>query len=285
MEQTSPKLNFLMSKTLFLQIIFRSCVAIFAMLLVWLGLNNWLDGHIWEGMTLSKSALTVEYCEYNDTSRLFHQSMNTYSNLCYFFFGILICQIAFFDYKKPRQNAQNRLAQYPLLSALMGACFIYLSFGSAFFHASLTWIGQRMDMNGTYSITIAALGIGFYHVFHKITFSDHFKNYFVLGLVLMIIAFLELHLRISSSILLPLMILFLWLFMAINYFQFKKERSLLLALSSLVLMLIALKIRSLDVQKVGCDPYSLYQGHALWHLLTGLSSFCGYAFYRLTPSV
>lgn len=35
-------------------------------------------------------------------------------------------------------------------------------------------------------------------------------------------------------------------------------------------------------QKVGCDPYSLLQGHALWHVLTGLSSFCSYAFFRFT---
>ncbi len=272
-----------MSKSIFLQIALRSGIATFALLLVWLGLNNWLDGHIWDGMTVSKSALTVEYCEYNDTSRLFHQSMNTYSNLCYFFFGILICQIAFFDYKNGAQNPTNRLAQFPLLSALMGLCFIYLSFGSALFHASLTWIGQRVDMNGTYSITIAALGIGFYHVFYKITFSEGQKKGFVLGLILLIALFLELHLRVSSSVLLPVLILFLWLFMAVNYFQFKKERAILLAVSSFVLILIALKIRTLDVQKIGCDPYSLYQGHALWHLLTGLSSFCGYAFYRLTP--
>jgi Ceramidase len=272
-----------MSKSLFLQIIRRSALATFAMLLVWFSLNNGLNGHIWDGMTVSKSALTVEYCEFNDTSRLFHQCMNTYSNLCYFFFGILICQIAFFDYTHVGQNLQNRLAQFPLLSALMGVCFIYLSFGSALFHASLTWIGQRVDMNGTYSITIAALGIGFYHVFHKIMFSERQKIGFVIGLILMVVVFLDLHLRVSSSILLPVMILFLWVFTAINYFQFRKERSILLAVASLVFIVIALKIRTLDVQKIGCDPYSLYQGHALWHLLTGLSSFCGYAFYRLAP--
>jgi hypothetical protein len=274
-----------MAKTLFLKILLRSCAATFALFIVWFGLNNGLDGHIWDGMTLSKSALTVEYCEYNGPTHLFHQCMNTYSNLCYFFFGIVICQIAFFDYKNVGQNPQNRLAQFPLLSALMGICFIYLSFGSAFFHASLTWIGQRVDMNGTYSITIAALGIGFYHVFHKINFSERQKIGFIIGLVLTVVLFLDLHLRISSSVLLPVMILFLWLFMAVNYFQFRKERFVFLAVSSLVFIIIALKIRTLDVQKVGCDPYSLYQGHALWHLLTGLSSFCGYAFYRLAPSV
>jgi hypothetical protein len=274
-----------MSKTIFSQILLRSALATFAMLLVWFGLNHWLDGHIWDGMTLSKSALTGEYCEYNDTSRLFHQSMNTYSNLCYFFFGVLICQIAFFDYKNGGQNLQNRLAQFPLLSALMGVCFIYLSFGSAFFHASLTWIGQRVDMNGTYGITIAALGIGFYAIFYKIMLSERQKIAFVIGLILMIVLFLDLHLRVSSSVLVPVLILFLWLFMAVNYFQFRKEHSISLAILSIVLIVVALKIRTLDVQKVGCDPYSLYQGHALWHFLTGLSSLCGYAFYRFTPSV
>jgi len=128
------------------KILIRSTVITTIMLLIWIGLNQILGGNIWQGMTLSKSALTVEYCEFSNPDLFFHQPMNTYSNLVYFFFGVLICQIAWWDYKS--RNFQNLLANFPLLSALMGVCFIYLSFGSTFFHASLTWAGQRMDMNG-----------------------------------------------------------------------------------------------------------------------------------------
>lgn len=271
-----------MSNRLFFKLLIKSFIFTIGMLVIWMGLNAVLTGNIWDGMSISKSALTVEYCEYNNVEKLFHQSMNTYSNLAYFFFGVLIVQIAWEDFKNKAKITQNRLKKFPLLSVLMGVCFIYLSFGSAFFHASLTYLGQRVDMNGTYSISIALLGIGFYHILHKIDFSKTAKKLWLGVLVAIIIAFLPISLMISSSKLLPAMILLLMILIAIHYFQFRKEKSLILAVLGFVLMFVAVKIRTLDVQKVDCDPYSWYQGHAVWHLLTALSSFCSYAFFRFS---
>ena len=256
----------------------RSTVITVIMLLIWIGLNQILDGSLWNGMTISKSALTVEYCEFNHPSKFFHQFMNTYSNLVYFFLGVLICQIAWGDYKN--RNFQNRLANFPLLSALMGFCFIYLSFGSAFFHASLTYAGQRVDMNGTYSITLTLVSIGLYHVFYKINFSEQAKKILIFIMFLVILGFYQIHLLISSSILVPILILLMLILIGINYFQFPQKRHLFLGILSLALIIIALKIRTMDIQKINYNPYSLYQGHSVWHLLAGLSSFCNYAFFR-----
>ncbi|MBA4850162.1 ceramidase domain-containing protein [Emticicia sp. BO119] len=269
-----------MSKHLFIKLLIKSAFFTIGMLLLWIGINTFLSPHIWDGMTISKSALTVEYCEFNDITQFFHQRINTYSNLSYFFFGVLIIQIALEDYKNQNKKSLNRMEQFPLLSVLMGFYFIYLSFGSAFFHASLTYIGQRVDMNGTYGVSITLLSIGVYHVFHKIHLSDTAKYIWIGALVVFIFAFFKIALLVSSSILLPAMILSLTIMNAINYFQFRKERSILLAFLGFALIIIAIKIRTLDVQKVSCDPHSWYQGHALWHFLTALSSFCSYAFFR-----
>lgn len=259
-----------------------ACTA--AMFIIYFLLNLLLTGAVWQGMTVSKSALTVEYCEFNDVPRFFHQLMNTYSNLVYFFFGVLICLLAQDDLRNKPVRQQNRLQQFPGLSFLMGGCFIYLSFGSAFFHASLTWAGQRVDMNGTYSLTIALVCIALYHVFWKSSFAATAQPRLILSIVLLILLFYPIHLLLPSSLLLPVLILTVWVLTAINYVQFRGERSLWLAISSLVLIIVALKIRTLDVQKIGCDPHSRYQGHSLWHLLAGLSSFCSYAFFRYTPA-
>jgi hypothetical protein len=271
-----------MTKSIFSNLIIRSFFATIALICLWMCLNTFLDGHIWDGMTVSKSALTVEYCEFNNTDKLFHQCMNTYSNAAYFFCGILIVLIAWEDHKNRALNTPNSLAQFPLLSALMGFCFIYLSFGSAIFHASLTWVGQRIDMNGTYSISITLLGIALYAVLPKMWFSEGVKKVWVAVLFSIILLFIKLALLVSSSVLIPILILIQLVLMSISYLQFKKERSLILGVLSFVLIFIAVKIRTLDVQKVNCDPYSLYQGHAVWHLLTALSSFCTYAFFRFT---
>ncbi len=263
------------------KLLLRSTLLTAGMAFVWLGLNTIFDGSVWVHMVVSKSALTVEYCEFNHTNRLFHQPMNTYSNLAYFFFGVFILQVARNDYQNRDLQSQNRMAQFPMLSALLGICFIYLGFGSAFFHASLTYAGQRVDMNGTYGITLVLVSIGLYHVFYKIDFSQTAKKWWILGLILLILAFLKIALLISSSVLLPSLILAMLMLIALNYVQFRKQRSAFLAIASFMLIVVALKIRTMDVQKINCDPFSFIQGHSVWHLLTALSSFCSYLFFRL----
>ena len=268
----------------FNKILLRSALASVAVLLVFMSLNSVLDGSIWEGMTVSKSAIKVEYCELNQVGKFFHQTMNTYSNIAYFFFGIWIVQLAFNDYKNRNAHKLNRLQQFPMLSALFGFCFIYLCFGSAFFHASLTWVGQRVDMNGTYGLTLSLLSIGLYHVFYKIKLSEKSKMYVIMGLIILIFAFFEIALMVSSSVLLPVLILFSTILVGIHYFQFRKERFLILGILSFILIIIAVKIRTLDVEKVGCDPNSWYQGHAVWHLMTATSSYLNYAFFRFVKA-
>ena len=159
---------------------------------------------------------------------------------------------------------------------------MYLSFESAFFNASLTYLGQRVDMNGTYGITLVLVSIALYHVFHKIRLARLGKQVWIVALVGSILAFLQIALLISSAILLPSLILTLLAAIAINYVQFRKKRSALVAIASLVFMMVAVRFRTLDVQKVGCDPQSLLQGHSIWHLLTALSSVCSYSFFRFT---
>lgn len=274
-----------MTRPLFFRFLINAFIFTLGMIVIWACLNTWLSGSLWDGMTISKSALTVEYCEFNNESNLFHQSMNTYSNLAYFFFGVLLLQIAKYDVNNKENPTPNRLEKFPLLSALMGFCFIYLSLGSAFFHASLTYLGQRVDMNGTYSISIALLGMGFYHILYKIDFSATAKKFWVGGLLVIIIAFLPISLMVSSSKLLPAMILLLLISIVIHYIQFRQEKSFVLAILGFVLMFVAVKIRTMDVQKINCDPHSFYQGHSVWHLLTAMSSFCSYAFFRFSKTL
>lgn len=271
-----------MEKSVIIKLCVQAGGITLGMLAIWFGLDSFFTGSVWDGMVVSKSALVVEYCEFNNVARFFHQRMNTYSNLAYFFFGVLILLIAYDDYKNEGIKRQNRLESFPMLSALMGICFVYLSFGSAFFHASLTWIGQRVDMNGTYGITLVLVSIGLYHVLHKVRLTPLAKAIWAIALVILIVLFLEIALLIPSSRLLPGLILALLVVVAINYVQFRKKRSGLLAIASFVLLIVAVRFRALDVQKIGCDPHSLIQGHSIWHLLTALSSVCSYSFFRFT---
>lgn len=257
--------------------IFKSALFTSIMWLLWLLANSFLPPTLWEGMQVSKSALTVEYCEFNNPVQFFHQSINTYSNLAYFFFGAIILFIGLGDGRKN----DSFLARFPALTILTGACMIYLSLGSAFFHASLTWIGQRVDMNGTYGISILLSSIGFVHAFNGTFENPKFQKWLIWSLIVFILSFYEIALHVSSGVIVPLLVLCSLLLMLLEYFKNRSRKSIFLIALSLILIFAALKIRTMDVQKINCDPYSFFQGHSLWHLLTALSSFLTYCFYRV----
>ncbi len=247
---------------------------------IFLVLDYSLDSRVWEGMVISKSALTVEYCEFNHPERLFHQPMNTYSNLIYFFYGLLVFQLGWKDWKTFANREVNTVGKFPYLSLLLAANFIYLSLGSAFFHSSLTWIGQRMDMNATYGLTLSLICIGMVQVVVKKELSKQFQVILLLGMLLLIVGFLPLALQFSSAVLLPALFLVLLLLGIGNYLQYRTQRSPLLFILSFVLLAVAIQVRTLDVAKINCDPLSIWQGHALWHFLTATSSLCMYFYFR-----
>ena len=247
---------------------------------IFLTLDFLLDSSVWTGMKVSKSAITVEYCEFNHPERLFHQPINTYSNLIYFFYGLLVLQLALKDIKLVEVQGVNSVRNAPFLSILLAANFIYLSFGSAFFHSSLTWIGQRVDMNATYGLTLSLICIGMVQVVAKKELSKQSQIATVLGMLLLIAGFLPLALQISSAILLPSLFLGLLLLGIGNYVQYRSKRSPLLLVLSFVLLAVAIQVRTMDVAKINCDPLSIWQGHALWHFLTATSSLCMYFYFR-----
>jgi predicted membrane channel-forming protein YqfA (hemolysin III family) len=247
---------------------------------IFLSLDFLLDSSVWTGMKVSQSAITVEYCEFNHPERLFHQPINTYSNLIYFFYGLVIFQLALKDLKFIGVKRVNSVRNAPFLSILLAANFIYLSFGSAFFHSSLTWIGQRVDMNATYGLTLSLICIGMVQVIAKKELSKQIQIATVLGMLLLIVGFLPLALQISSAILLPALFLALLLLGIGNYVQYRSLRSPLLLILSFVLLAVAIQVRTMDVAKINCDPLSIWQGHALWHFLTATSSLCMYFYFR-----
>ncbi len=262
-------------------LLIRALLLTLAMGLLWGVLDLLLNGAVWQTMPVSQSAQVVEYCEHNHVHRFFHQPSNTYSNLAYVFFGLFILLLAQADGNQPGQARLNRLEQFPLLSVLVGGCFIYLGIGSAFFHASLTTTGQRVDMNATYGLMLSLISVAVYHIFHTIRLTPRRQLIWVLIVLVVVAYFWLLAPHLPSSRLLPALILVLTVGMIINYVQFRRYRLLWLVIASVALTFVAIKIRTMDVRKINCDPYSILQGHAIWHLLTALSSFCAYLFFRI----
>lgn len=243
--------------------------------LIFFYLNHALGESIWSGMQISRSALTAEYCELYRTGHLFHQPVNTYSNLFYFLLGSIILGLSI---NGTSASNSNSLQQFPALMAFCGLSLIYLCFGSSFFHASMTWPGQRVDMNATYAVCLSCLAISLYY-YKKQAFSTGLKTSYIIFLFLLVVFFVYLHLLVSSLVLLPLLIILILLFTVINYNRNKSALNIQYAFLSLFFVIGAFILRTLDILKIVCNPTSFFQGHSLWHIFTGLSAFFLFWFY------
>ncbi|MBI5201222.1 MAG: hypothetical protein HY925_06520 [Elusimicrobia bacterium] len=137
---------------------------------------------------------------------------------------------------------------------------------SFFFHASLTWAGETLDVLGMYLV------VGFLLV-HG------------LGLRRRWFAFLA---ALSTAVLVsdaghalrrPLFgVLTGGLLLAELRPTVARDRRLLFA--ALAVFLLAFGIWTLDQRKIVCSPESLLQGHAVWHLLCAGSLALLYRYYQ-----
>ena len=251
--------------------------------LMLLFLNKFLDGNvIWVGK-LGNGGQYAEYCELNQFSKFLRQPMNSYSNLAFLFFGISVVGLGISDYRI--KNTGNPLFGFPAFSILQGIYFCYLFLGSTYYHASLTWTAQRVDMNATYALTLGLLGYAVYR--NALSFIKQEKNLQIVVITALLVLnylFVYIHLIISSTILLPFLFGLVGIQIAFFLYKNTKKFNTNFLILSIVSMIIAIVVRTLDVKKIGCDPLSIFQGHALWHLLTGMGGYFMYLFYRSEKS-
>lgn len=153
----------------------------------------------------------------------------------------------------------------PVRAATYGLALVAIGLGSAMFHASLSFVGQTADLLGMYFLAtfavlepirrrgylsergwlatyLAANGV----LFGLLVAVPAARRYLFALLLLVAIA-LELRLRGPSPV----------------------SRQLGWALA---LLAVATGIWALDITKTWCDPTSLLQGHAVWHLLGATSA-------------
>ncbi len=242
-------------------------LVVILMIIIGIGLCFYLfdlffNGKIWSIMEPSRSGIVGEYCEFDYKTDFIRQKANTYSNLFYGFIGLCIL---FF-----RPKNQNQI-----LISYMAWVYIYLCLGSAFFHASLTRLGQLFDMNATYGLNIALV---FLCLGQVINFKG-LRKWLLLGIIIFIqILFIVLWPYLNSTYMILAFVLFINLMQVYLYFKHKNTYRVALMPLAFFILFLAVKIRTNDVQKLDCDPNSWFQGHALWHILTGISTGLSYLY-------
>ncbi len=238
------------------------------------------DVNMWQGWTLGSNGTNTIFCEKNRLDEFIRQRANTWSNLAYLFYGLVCAKLALHDATNKPQG--NFVTRNPAISWLFGFTFLYLCFGSFFFHASITRIGQHFDMGGTYAL------VAFPILINLVKIYKHYKpvNEAKLTMATVVAAFIVFALlfavkwHMNSSIALPAFIVGIIITSLWYHFVSKAPYRMLFGVMAILSTSAAFFIWWLDRYKHWCDPESLIQGHAFWHVLTGLGGFFVYLMLR-----
>lgn len=227
----------------------------------------------WQDMPLSKAGLTYEYCELNQMEAFIRQPVNAWSNLIYFFLGSWILVVAVTDAR--RKVDLNPLTRFPWMSMWLGLMLMGLCFGSFFFHASVTQLGQHWDMGFTYAVALGLMAGAGYRLALLLGRRENnaLKLLFLMATIAVSVVFYLIKWYLNGKIVLPLLMLTgVGLAIAV-FFKRRAAMETWRLLAGILMLVLALIFRTLDVAKVGCDAQGWLQLHAAWHACTGLSAF------------
>ncbi len=208
------------------------------------------SAEVWSGLT---PGVCTEYCEANTdcgppaSRAAIQQPLNAWSNLAYLFVGILAL-------RRPLRVS----------ALLFSASCAVLAVGSFLFHATVTTEFQWLDMVGTYAVLVAVVARGAIAAF-GVT-----ERIAIAAAIVADLCFAVFKWQINAFVALPALIVAASVPMVIVVKAGRVGASV--ALLPLLLMGAAFLFRQIDVAHIGCWPDSrVFQGHAMWHLLTAAS--------------
>jgi hypothetical protein len=222
---------------------------------------------IWAGFELGTDGLSARYCEVNRLGAWIRQPVNTISNLVYLAAGLVV-------WADGRRPGHLRGA----LRAILGAALVALFVGSSLFHASIARFAQRMDVGATYALALALIGSAV-----AVQRPARERTRWVAATLAAAAVFAGVDLLSYGTILLPALILSALVAVLLAW---RRRPGLhdarYLAFSGLMLAASAASWW-LDFAKVGCDPTSAFQWHAVWHLSTAAAAVGTYRFLDRAP--
>ena len=259
-------------------------VAVIALALWWVT-QTAKDQNVWAGWRVSGELGRPAYRERIYAREVFRTRANTWSNLAYIVVGLYGVALGSRDLRQPRSD--TFLVRTPALSLAFGAACCCLGIGSGLFHASLTRLGQQLDVASMYPPLMVMIAVGMGRWIPALRLGSRSLPTWPLLIVLVALAsgllFYYKWSMSSPNVLQSLVGSLATLTLLARLCSSRKLDGRWLVASSAALV-TAVFCRQLDIAGRFSGPDAWAQGHALWHMLTALSLGCLYAFYRSESS-
>ncbi|HRB11530.1 MAG TPA: ceramidase domain-containing protein [Vicinamibacteria bacterium] len=196
---------------------------------------------------------------------LIRQPVNTWSSLAFVAVALWVAA------RLSRRRGSARIVLAGAEAGLFLGALVLVGLGSAFYHASLTFIGQVFDVSGMYLVATFIL-------LHRL--GPRFgvpPLVSVLGFVVANGLLMAAQVATPSLRRIVFGVLLAWA-LAVEWRSSRAGRSWLAAAA--FLMALAFGIWFIDLRRLVCNPQSLIRGHAAWHLLGALAAACLYRSYE-----
>ncbi len=222
------------------------------------------------------------FCErvHNGTIR---QPANTYSNLGFVLVGCLFIAFGPFAPNKNGKNSEKESESSEQISIysppyywLYGLSVIAVGLFSFLYHASLTFVGQWLDVMAMYLIITFA-------ILYAINRAFPLSPQKFVAIYISINILLGLFLYYLSTFRRPAFVALVIIALAAEMISRKKLKNgpkltwLWWAVGSLA---AGFGVWLLDYYRIVCDPESIIQGHAIWHFLSALAAAFLFLYFR-----
>lgn len=187
---------------------------------------------------------------------LIRQPANTWSSFAFVLAGLWMAL-------RIRRQGAERTALNASSARLLTASLFVVGLGSAFYHASLTFVGQVLDVSGMYLIATFIL-------FHRLGPRWRISPMgMVLGFTFVNAALMAAQVTTPSLRRVVFAVLLAGA-LAVEWRSSRQGRRWLA--TGATLMALAFLIWVVDRQRIACAPQSFVQGHAIWHILGALAA-------------
>ena len=209
------------------------------------------------------------------------QIANTWSSLAFVLVGCWVIGVSTWDRNNRSGSRHSGMTQRAVYPWLFGSSLCVVGVGSAFYHASLTFAGQFADVFGMYLIGTFAF---VYNIGRLRVLSDAaaFCWYLSLNIALALMLYFVPDTR---------RYLFAVVIVAALLVEYQVRQRALWSgsvrylMGAVAALTVAFVVWALDLRRVLCSPESLWQGHAVWHVLGAVACAAVFWFWRSETTI